>query len=124
MPLHDWFHRLWLKVPLALAVLAAVLFVTVGAMPAGFAASATRATEPAVSLESTESQTKPKSAADVKAAADGCVVGSSKLNDQACRSFQHDAVQVPEPASLFLVGVGLISIGAIVRRRLLRRQSS
>jgi hypothetical protein len=52
-----------------------------------------------------------------------CVTEGSGLRDQACPASQRAAVQVPEPASLFMVGLGLISIAALVRRRMVRRQS-
>jgi hypothetical protein len=51
-----------------------------------------------------------------------CATEQSASKDQACQ--QRAAMQVPEPASLFMMGVGLISIAALVRRRLVRRQSS
>lgn len=54
---------------------------------------------------------------------DVCASQNSSLNSGVCQGSRHAAVEVPEPASLFLVGVGLISIGALVRRRIVRRQS-
>jgi hypothetical protein len=50
-----------------------------------------------------------------------CETDPAKVSDLVCKTSQRTAAKVPEPASLFLVGVGLISIGALVRRRT-RRQ--
>ena len=71
---------------------------------------------------------KPAPSAQLSSAtpAEECVAGRPNGVANPCdrTHIRHAAVQVPEPASLFLVGGGLLSIAALVRRRVVRRQSS